>query len=139
MKKKFIFHNFTNEEFTAYWDGKPYTFPPGAKQYYVEGIASVFAKHLANRELIKKGLDRSTSPKKPSEVPLFKELYDKAFLIEDSPDINNLEIEDVNTVEDEPSMNINVKKKEEVGKLDTTEPEEEYVKPKTRTKPKAKK
>ena len=42
-------------------------------------LARHFAKHLANRELLKLGKERATSPKKPEEVPEFMEVFNQAY------------------------------------------------------------
>ena len=126
MNARFYFHNFTEEIFTAYWDGKPYVFKAGARKSYSEGIARVFAKHLVNQELIKDKHERSTSPKKPEEVPLFMDLFNKAFIVEQGVEVDDLEIKD----QGEPSMSINVKPAKKTGQPSTVvEAEDQYVKP----------
>ncbi len=45
MKK---FTNYTNKDFIISWDGKEYTFLPGESGIFEDGIAYVFAKHLAD-------------------------------------------------------------------------------------------
>ena len=117
------FINWTEKPFIGYWDGKPYTFQPGQKKERLnESIASHFAKHLTNQALqdpdnkIKDG-ERYTSPKKPDEVPIFMDLFNKAFKLEGHGEEINAEtglpidqinprlgINDANV----PSMNINV-------------------------------
>ena len=76
------FHNFTDEAFTGYWNGKGKKFEPGAKQYMPAWLAEHFAKHLTNRELIKAGKEVYTSPKKPADTPEFMKLFAKAFIPE---------------------------------------------------------
>ena len=83
MTTKYIFHNFTTKPFTGYWNGKAYTFKPGVKKYYIKGIAENFAKHLANQVLTENGKETFTSPKKPNEVPVFMEVFNKALLTEE--------------------------------------------------------
>lgn len=101
------FHNFTEEPFTGYWDGKPKTFKPGDRVYMPAYLAEHFAKHLANRELIKAGKEVYTSPKNPSQAPQFMEVFRKAF-------IADVEAKEKNTIDDEiakaqvPSMDIRV-------------------------------
>jgi hypothetical protein len=62
------FFNWSDEDFTYSWGGKPYTFPAGSVTEDVaksvhgnllleEGIARHFAKHLADRELQKAGIN----------------------------------------------------------------------------------
>lgn len=77
------FLNFTNKPFTAYWNGKPYTFNPGQKKEHLnESIAAHFAKHLANQVLTEKGKEQYCSPKKPTDVPEFMTTFNKAFFME---------------------------------------------------------
>lgn len=87
-----LFTNFTDEEFTGHWDGKPRKFAPGQSVYMPTFLAEHFAKHLANRELLRrdsggtliyKDGEKFVSPKKPEEVPLFMELFNKAFTIDE--------------------------------------------------------
>ena len=85
--KTALFTNFSNEAFTGYWDGKPKTFKPGQTLYMPEYLAKHWAKHLANRELLKKGLERDTSPKvkvskdgtESIENVNFMEMFNKAY------------------------------------------------------------
>lgn len=83
--KTALFHNFTTEDFTGYWNGVPQTFKPGEKKYLPEYLAAHFAKHLTNRELIKMGdkFQNYTSPKFPDQVPEFKKLFDQACIVQD--------------------------------------------------------
>lgn len=57
------FTNFSTEPFTGYWDGKPKTFQAGQTVIMPDYLARHFAKHLTNRELLKLGKERDTSPK----------------------------------------------------------------------------
>lgn len=77
------FHNFSDEEFVGYWNGRPKTFKPGAKMLMDEYLARHFATHLTNRELLKKGKETLTSPKFPEQVPEFMEVFNKAFFMEE--------------------------------------------------------
>lgn len=93
--KTAYFHNFTDEPFIGMWDGRKKVFKPGAKLLMPESLAAHYATHLANRELIKMGEFTSTSPKKPAEVPKFKELFDKACIIDEDSyeeDENDMDI-----------------------------------------------
>lgn len=93
--KTAYFHNFSSETFVGMWDGRKKTFKPGAKLLMPESLASHYATHLANRELIKLGEFTSTSPKKPDQVPKFKELFDKACIIDEDSyeeDENDMDI-----------------------------------------------
>jgi len=87
--KTALFVNFTEEEFIGYWDGKGKKFVPGASLYMPDYLARHFAKHLVNRELLRKDRagnliykdgEKFTSPKKPEEVPIFMELFGKAYI-----------------------------------------------------------
>lgn len=114
------FHNFTDQPFTGYWNGKSKTFKPGEKQAMPTWLAEHFAKHLTNQELHKAGMDNYTSPKKPTEVPQFMDLFKRACIYNENEAGGN-EIDDLievataeaQSAEDEamagPSMNISVK------------------------------
>ena len=130
------FINWTDEVFTGYWNGKPYTFNPGQKgEHLHESIAQHFAKHLTNQVLqngsIKDG-EKFTSPKKPEEVPKFMELFNKAFKIDgDGQDVdaetgllvgNQIEKPQAGLTiqQDEPSMNIKTKPRELIDPYDAS-------------------
>lgn len=81
-----IFINYSSEAFTGYWNGKGRTFQPGETKLMPEYLAYHFARTLANRELIKLGKERSTSPKFPEQVPDFMEQLNKAYKLDDDPD-----------------------------------------------------
>lgn len=96
--KTALFTNFTSEEFTGYWDGKGKKFAPGKSVWMPDYLAKHFAKHLVNRELLRtdangnliyKNGDKFTSPKKPEEVPLFMELFRKAYQEDESEDLGS--------------------------------------------------
>lgn len=107
-----IFHNFTEKPFTGYWNGKAYTFQPGAKKQMQASIAQHFAKHLTNKILMEKGgeFENYTSPKKPEQVPAFMELFEKAcIMLDDQVDEIGLTPDPVTgRYERGPSMNIDV-------------------------------
>ena len=117
MNIKYSFHNFTDKPFTGAWNGKPYTFNPGKKQEYPKLIAEHFAKHLTNQILTDSGKETFTSPKKPKEVPQFMEIFQKALIMEEIAEADNLGIESERS-EDEPSMNIQTKPREAVDPYD---------------------
>lgn len=73
------FTNPTNEAFTWTWNKVPYTFLPGEEnaKFMEAGLAKHFAKHLVNRELLKRGRENDTSPKNPEQNPFFMELYNR--------------------------------------------------------------
>ena len=86
--KTALFTNWTDEDFTGYWGGKGRTIKSGQSLYMPDYAARHFAKHLTNRELLrttKKGVmiypngDKMTSPKFPEQVPVFMELFNKAY------------------------------------------------------------
>lgn len=96
--KTALFTNFTSEEFVGYWDGKGKKFAPGQSLYMPDYLAAHFAKHLVNRELLRtdangnlvhKDGDKMTSPKKPNDVPLFMELFNKAFQPDETEDMGS--------------------------------------------------
>ena len=91
-----LFQNWTEETFTGWWDGKSRKFPPGKSEWMPDYLAKHFAKHLANRELLRTGADgklihengeKYTSPKFPEQVPKFMELFSKAYQEEESETI----------------------------------------------------
>jgi len=123
------FVNFTEKPFTAYWNGKPYTFNPGQKKEHLNAaIAQHFAKHLANQVLTTAGKETSTSPKKPDQVPEFMEVFNKAcFLEDDGAEVDSetgLPVDGPSSEtgaglpDQEPSMNIEVKPRSEVDPYD---------------------
>jgi len=105
--KTVLFRNFSDQVFSAVkpheakvgdqkrmiidenckWDGEPYTFEAGEARYMPDWKAKHFAKHLVNRELVKKGMDSDTSPKKPEDNPRFMELFNKAYIEESGAEV----------------------------------------------------
>ena len=94
--KTALFTNFTDQDFIGYWDGKGKKFPPGSSLYMPDYLAKHWAKHLANRELLRtdaqgnlihKHGDKMTSPKKPEDVPMFLELFKKAYTPDETEDL----------------------------------------------------
>jgi len=104
------FHNFSSEPFTGYWNGKPKTFKVGEKVYMPAYLAEHFAKHLANRELIRTGKETYTSPKFPRQVPVFMEMFNKAYIADTALEADNEIDAEIARAAAEPSMNIEVKK-----------------------------
>lgn len=103
--KTAVFVNFSPEVFIGFWNGKSYGpsivkdtdgknkkgFKPGDTMAMPDYLAKHFAKHLANRELLRKAKDhpefeRFTSPKKPEEVPEFMALFNQACIMDESID-----------------------------------------------------
>ena len=96
--KTALFVNFTNEDFTGFWDGTGKNIKAGESLYMPDYLARHFANHLTNRELIKKNTkagETSTSPKKPEDVPAFMELFNKAYIPEEVETITQ-EKDDIN-------------------------------------------
>lgn len=96
--KTALFTNFTSEEFTGYWDGKGKKFAPGQSLYMPDYLAAHFAKHLVNRELLRrkpdgtlviKNGDKFVSPKKPEQVPVYMDLFNKAFTPDESEELGS--------------------------------------------------
>lgn len=96
--KTALFTNFTDEDFVGYWDGKGKKIPAGKSLWMPDYLAKHFAKLLANKELVRKNEDGTekykggetmTSPKKPEEVPVFMELFNKAYTPDNTEDIGD--------------------------------------------------
>lgn len=83
MAKTVIFRNYSDETFVWYWNSEKYVFKPGMQVYMEEWKASHFAKHLANRELQKRGFVMDTSPKRPGDNVRFMEFFNQAFVEEE--------------------------------------------------------
>ena len=90
--KSALFTNYTNEEFTGYWDGKAKKFKAGESLWMPDYLARHFAKHLTNQELqrvneagslIVPNGDKFTSPKNPDQVPQFMQLFNQAYTPEE--------------------------------------------------------
>lgn len=87
MSKSALFTNFSTDEFIGHWDGKPKKFAAGQSLYMPDYLAKHFAKHLANRELLRMGKERDTSPRhkmRPDgtlyvDNQNFNEMFDKAY------------------------------------------------------------
>jgi hypothetical protein len=120
MSKTALFTNFSNEEFIGYWDGKPKKFAPGQSLYMPDYLAQHFAKHLTNRELIKKGMERSTSPKFPIQVPEFMELFNRAYTPDETDELGE-RADDIDTQIAVANKNRN--KPENPEKQDPTQPQ----------------
>ena len=109
------FHNFTSEAFVGYWDGKPKTFQPGERVHMPAYLAEHFAKHLTNKELIRKGAkyETYTSPKNPGQVPEFMDIFRKAFIPDGKP-IEAGSVDDEIAKATIPSMDIQVEKPQRI-------------------------
>src|SRR3990167_10679627 len=104
--KTALFTNFSTEKFVGYWNGKGKTYLPGKSEYMPDYLAAHYAKHLTNRELLRTNLkgsliykdgEKMTSPKNPEQVPLYMELYNKAY----TP---NEEVDDIGSEGDNPDV-----------------------------------
>lgn len=124
--KTALFTNFTDQEFIGYWDGKAKKFSPGQSLYMPDYLASHFAKHLVNRELLRtdasgnlihKDGDKMTSPKKPEEVPIFMELFNKAYTLDEMDELGDKK-DDIDTL-------INVANKNRQEKVKIAAPEKQ--------------
>ncbi len=90
--KTALFTNFSTEIFTGFWNGKGRNFNPGQSLYLPDYLARHFAKHLVNRELLKLGKERDTSPKVKMRADgteyidneVFNEMFSKAYTPDDS-------------------------------------------------------
>ena len=85
--KTALFTNFTDKEFIGYWDGKARKFTPGESKYMPDYLAQHFARHLTNRVLIEKGLERATSPKFPEQIPEYMQIFNKAYIPDTSEEL----------------------------------------------------
>lgn len=93
--KTALFFNFTDKSFTGFWDGKPKTFAPGQREYMPEYLAKHFAKHLTNKVLLEKGgvNENYTSPKFPEQVPQFMDIFKKACIVSEGPELDQAQLE----------------------------------------------
>lgn len=101
-----LFHNFTEKDFTGYWNGRAKTFKAGAQVYMESYLAEHYAKHLVNSVLISRGDYTSTSPKKPTEVPKFMELFDKACIRQEDTDEQDSAETTTDILNRQPSSNL---------------------------------
>lgn len=98
--KTALFTNWTDREFIGAYNGKSRTYKAGQSEWMPDHLARHFAKHLTNRELLRtdvngnliyKNGDKMTSPKKPEEVPIFMELFNKAYTPDENEDVGDKE------------------------------------------------
>lgn len=78
--KTVLFRNFSSEKFVGMWNKEEFPFEPNQSMYMEDWMARHFAKHLANRELLRAEMDNDTSPKKPEDNPRFMEMFNKAYI-----------------------------------------------------------
>lgn len=57
MPKITVFYNWTDEDFTHTWDNESYEFKAKKEIHLPEGLARHFAKHLADREMNRQGIN----------------------------------------------------------------------------------
>jgi len=99
-----LFTNFSSEPFIGYWNGKGKRFEPGQSLYMPDYLAKHFAKHLANRELLRMGLEKDTSPKikiRPDGTEYvdnirFTEMFNKAYTVDGevaNPDRDSIDVQ----------------------------------------------
>jgi hypothetical protein len=112
--KSALFINWTEKDFTGYWNGKGKEVKAGEKLWMPDYLARHFAKHLTNRELLKtdsngnliyKDGDKMTSPKFPEQVPLYVELFNKAFQMDETEDMMGDKKDDIETLIDVANKN----------------------------------
>lgn len=93
------FTNFTDQDFIGHWDGKAKKIKAGQSIYMPDYLAKHFAKHLVNRELLRKDDngnliykdgEKYTSPKKPEEVPTYMKLFEKAYEPDEDTDEDDM-------------------------------------------------
>lgn len=131
--KTALFTNWTDREFVGSWDGKVKRFAPGQSLYMPDYLAQHFAKHLTNRELLRvdasgnliyKDGEKMTSPKFPEQVPVFMELFNKAY----TPD----ELDELGEKKDDVDTLISVANKnreEKLTKISTPNQKQDPTKP----------
>ena len=78
--KTVLFRNFSSEKFVGMWNKEEFPFEPNQSMHMEDWMARHFAKHLANRELLRAGMDNDTSPKKPEDNVRFMEMFNKAYI-----------------------------------------------------------
>lgn len=128
-----LFTNFSNEKFTGFWDGKPRNFAPGESKLLPTYLAKHYAKHLANRELLKIGKERDTSPKVKINQDgseyydniNFNEMFNKAFIPSDTIAEG---VDENDSVDTQVAVTSNQKKEETVDLNSNIEPKKEEAK-----------
>jgi len=98
--KKFV--NYTKEDFSHKWDGKVFKFKAGREIYLEDYLAEHFAKHLAEREMLKDGHEDFLEHTK-------KEYLAKILITEEEEEIEVEDIPDAKT----RALNKNTKAKKE--------------------------
>jgi len=80
-----VFTNYTDEDFTFYWDSTPYEVKAGQSIYLQDYLASHAAKHLVDRELTKAGVPTNTQTERDE---LLKKVFtdSEKTVVEESPE-----------------------------------------------------
>lgn len=133
------FTNFTDQDFTGWWDGKSREFPSGSSTYMPDYLAQHYAKHLVNRELLKtkrdgtliyKGGDKMTSPKFPEQVPLYMELFNQACTVMEE-ETTERKKDDVDTLIDVAQKNMQERKEKSKDGVQSKKEKQDPTKPQT--------
>lgn len=77
MSKSVLFKNWSSEDFSWTWDGVSYEFQAGQTMYLQDYLAEHFAKHLADREMIRAGLELNYRTR-PERQGFIDKCFDKA-------------------------------------------------------------
>ena len=121
IQKEALFTNFSIEEFIGYWNGRPEVFAPGQSKYMSDNLARHYAKHLVNRELIRKdgsgnpiypNGEQATSPKIQEDVPMFMKLFNKAYTPDEKEQAEEMTVENVEALTNATNKNRELEKKE---------------------------
>ena len=83
-----LFTNYTERDFSWSWDGVRYDFPAKADRMMEDYLANHFAKHLAIRELNRKGL-----PASKGNIELYKKKALASDVTVEAPDATSLRSE----------------------------------------------
>lgn len=130
------FTNIDTEPFGITWNGKTRLVQPGETKLFPSWYAEHGAKHLTNHMLLKSGkpgYENYTSPKRPSEVPVYMEFFNKIYKLygttEEAQKHDELdaEIELLNAVHKPEEEE--VKEDEKEAGVIKPEPEEEFDTP----------
>lgn len=136
MESAALFTNWTDEDFVGYWNGRAIEIKAGKSKYMQDYLARHFAKYLTNRELLRTDKngnliyphgDKCTSPKDQDQVPLYNDLFYKAYTPanieegEQSPEEWEQEME---AIHDNMTNKKEVKKTAKVSKKTKTKPKE---------------
>jgi hypothetical protein len=116
--KSALFINWTDRDFTGYWNGKGKEIKAGDKLWMPDYLAKHFAKHLTNRELLRtdsngnliyKDGDKMTSPKFPEQVPVYQELFNKSIQMDETEETLGDKKDDIEALIDVANKNREIK------------------------------